>query len=107
VTFEASFVKGADEHFEVALEKAEEYLNMSDEAFVEAESMIGELETHVPEDSDEGITVDEEAQELKARAARHSLPVGTASSSDPSDRMTSLSMALPKPKLHGIKGMTR
>lgn len=104
VVIEASFTKGADEHFEEALKSTEELLEMSDEAFVEYEAVVGDLDTKAPET--ERVPAAEihtsGNAELKRRASRSSLPLSTASKADPTDREEQLSSVLPKPKLAGI-----
>lgn len=94
---EASFAKAAAEHFEVALTKAEDYMEMNDEAFVEAESTIGELDSKVP-----AVTASVQHRGDKAlmeRAANNSLPFSTATEEDLTDKLSILSSVLPKPKL--------
>jgi hypothetical protein len=101
---EATFARAAAEHFEVALAKTAEFLDMSDEAFVEMESQIGELHTQPPKTASE-IEEDEQhkrATELRVRAHNASLPLSTASESDPADFSSRIENALPKPKLHGV-----
>jgi hypothetical protein len=104
VIIEAAFSKGADEHFEVALEKAEEYMEMSDEAFVETESAIGELETREADPNVDVVDVVGKAgnEELKKRAAKGSLPLSTQSKADPTDKVEAIMSAVPQPKLAGI-----
>lgn len=100
---EAAFAKGAAEHFEVALAKTAEYLELNDEAFVELESQIGELQTMPPEVS----VVEEDNQRsasLKKRASRGSLPFSTVSESSLQEsKVDALHAALPKPKLFGLR----
>jgi hypothetical protein len=94
---EASFAAGALPHFEAAMKKADQFLSLSDEAFVETESTIGDLTVKPIEVASQDV----EAEELKAQAARGSLPVITASS-ESDERMEKIASALPKPKLAGI-----
>jgi len=101
---EATFARAAAEHFEVALLKTAEFLGMSDEAFVEMESQIGELNTQPPKTASEE-EADERHQKsaaLRARAHNASLPLSTASDADPTNFASQIESALPKPKLHGV-----
>lgn len=102
---EAAFSVGAIPHFEAALAQADKYLGMNDEAFVETESTIGEMTTKAIEVADEPEMSDKAAG-MRARAAKSSLPLSTASASDPTDRLSQLDGALPKPKLVGISQIT-
>ncbi len=98
---EATFSRAAAEHFEVALAKTAEFLNLSNEAFVEMESQIGDLHTQPPKDATD-VEEDEShkrSAKLRARAHSASLPLSTASSADPTDYAERISNALPKPKL--------
>jgi len=101
---EATFNRAAAEHFEVALAKTAEFLNLSTEAFVEMESQIGELRTQPPKTASEVGVSDEHkrAVALRVRAHNASLPLSTASDTDPSDFASKIAGALPKPKLHGV-----
>ena len=59
------FAEAAVPHIEAALKKAEEYMDMSDESFVDLESQIGDMETSEPADEDE---MEEDARnELSAK----------------------------------------
>lgn len=96
---EASFAAGAIPQFELAMNQADKYLSLSDEAFVETESTIGDMNVKpISVDASE----DDVANELKLRAARSSLPVVSASEDEPEDKMAKLASALPKPRLAGI-----
>lgn len=101
---EATFARAASEHFEVALMKTAEFLDMSDEAFVEMEAQIGELNTQPPKTASE-VEADEQhkrAAALRARAQHASLPLSTASDAETADYASKIEGALPKPKLHGV-----
>lgn len=98
---EAAFAIGAVPHFETALSETDKYLDMSDEAFVETESAIGDMVVK-PVDIDNTPAISEKAKALQMRAAKASVPVTTASASDPTDRMSQLDGVLPRPKLAGI-----
>jgi hypothetical protein len=101
---EATFERSAAEHFEVTLAKAAEYLEMNDESFIDLEAQIGELNTATPITASEAAEAakHERAASLRARAHRSSLPLSSASDTDPGDATARLQQALPKPKLHGI-----
>jgi len=101
---EATFARAAAEHFEVALIKTAEFLDMSDEAFVEMEAQIGELRTQPPKTAAEveTETYHEKAAALRLRAHNASLPLSTASSADPTNFADQIQSALPKPRLHGV-----
>jgi hypothetical protein len=100
---EAAFSRGASEHFEVALAKTAEYLALADEAFVELESQIGELQTMPPEAGDVDEVENTRSASLRRRAANHSLPFSTVSeASMESSKVDALHAVLPKPKLFGI-----
>jgi len=96
---ESAFAHASKEHFDVAVKKAEDYLRMSDEAFIETESAIGDIEVaqmsspSAPEAEDH-----ETGEELKARASRNSLPFVTADESS-DDSFEKLCEAMPRPKL--------
>lgn len=93
---EACFQKGANLHFDAAIATAEKYLDMSDEAFVETEAMIGENE--VAEVAAPVRQASVKASDLVKRASASSLPFDTATSSK-DDFYSKLNSALPKPKL--------
>jgi hypothetical protein len=100
---EATFARAAAEQFEVALNKTAEYLELSDEAFVDVEAQVGEFNTMPPQTEDEHYTEERQARSaaLRARASRGSLPFSSATDStvDDADRIFN---AAPKPKLAGI-----
>lgn len=105
---EAAFVNGAVDHIETALAQTDKYLEMSDEALVETEATIGDLRTKAPEfDESEEIApvFSNKAETMRKRAAKASVPLSTESAADPTDRVSSLFDALPKPKLSGISRM--
>lgn len=102
---ESAFAEGAKEHFASALAQTEKYLAMSDEAFVETEAMIGELNVVKPQVT-ASRDLDDEANELRARASRNSLPIVT-NSEQPAERKDLLREALPKPKNWSKKDMFR
>lgn len=95
---EAAFSKGADDHLEVALAETDKLLDMSDEAFVEVESTIVDSEVLMPQVDAESAGLSEQAKSMRKRAASGSIPLTTATSSDPSDRMERIREALPTPK---------
>jgi hypothetical protein len=101
---EATFNRAAAEHFEIALAKTAEYLKMGDEAFVQVESEIGELDILTPRtasEQDEEEIISRSAK-LRARALRNSLPLSTSTNVNPEeDKVQRLASALPKPKLIG------
>ena len=105
---ESAFIKGAVDHIETALAQTDKYLEMSDEALVETEATIGDLRTKAPEfEETEEIApvLSTKAEAMRKRASRASVPLSTESASDPTDRVTALFDALPKPKLAGIGRM--
>lgn len=102
---EATFARAAAEHFEVALAKTAEFLNMTDEAFVEMEAQIGELNTQSPKTASEVEQSErtKKAAALRARATEASLPLSSATDADATGSVADrISAALPKPKLHGV-----
>lgn len=105
---EAAFSRAASEHFEVAMAKTAEYLEMGDESFVELENQIGELSTRPPATEEEYVDSErkEHAAAMRARASRMSLPLVSDSDHAPADKFESLKLALPKPKLHGLKNLS-
>jgi hypothetical protein len=102
---EATFNVGALDQFEVALQKTEEFLKLSDEAFVETASTIGDLAI---QDKSQEVSEQEtvvpvsKASVMMERAKKASLVLETSSASDPTNRTEQLQFALPKPKLHGV-----
>lgn len=101
---EATFSQAALDQFEVALKKAEEYLALSDEAFVETESTVGEFKTVAPEAEGNApeSAVKQSAAAMRERAKKASMVVSTASEADAADRASMIAQALPIPKLAGI-----
>lgn len=94
---ETVFKEAANDHFATALAQTEKYMAMSDEAFVETESMIRGLNTAEPVISaSQRRVIEEEARDLRARASRGSIPVTTSSEST-LEKRDLLSQALPKP----------
>ena len=100
---ECAFVKAADEHFDVALKETDKFMNLSDEAFLQAESLIGDMNVRQLDVEDVEVHASVRASELSKRAERSSLVLSTASASDASDMSTLLGMALPKPSNWGKK----
>ena len=101
---EAVFAQASAPHFEAAMKKAEEYLDMADESFVDLESQIGEMDVSEPSEEEfEEDVRSAHAAKLRARASSASLPISTsvASSLDTVER-SRIDTALPKPKLSGI-----
>lgn len=95
---ETVFSEAAKAHFDTALAQTAKYLAMSDEAFVETESMISDVNVVEPRfTAAQKRAIDEEASSLRARASKGSMPVSTASNASPEKRDL-LSSALPKPK---------
>ena len=99
---EATFKTAAEDHFEVALEKTEEYLGMSDEAFIEAESTIQGLRTAIPSTEVAAPALSQKAASMRDRAVRGSVMVTTVGSGEEDSLESRISRALPKPKLAGI-----
>jgi len=104
---EAAFAKSAADQFEVAIVKAEEFLGMTDEAFIDIEASIGKLNTSIPEDDEQGFAPTAGAKVLRDRAKRASMLFSTASESDSTDRSAAIAQALPAPKLAGISRLAR
>jgi len=104
---EATFSQAALDQFEVALNKAEEYLALSDEAFIETESTIGDFRTTAPAEEAVEPAIRQAAVAMRERAKKASLVVSTASDSDASDRALAISQAVPMPKLAGISRFAR
>jgi len=102
---ESIFAQAADDHFEVALSKTDEYLELSDEALIEAESLVGDLSTGTPveteESADELRPTGSRAEALKRRARKASVPLSSSTVHE-TDRFSEISGALPTPKLAGI-----
>jgi hypothetical protein len=94
---EAAFRAGSIKHFASALAQTEKYLSMSDEAFVETEAMISDLNVVEPQMNASRRDLDDDADALRARASRNSLPIVTASEHN-SEKRDLLGAALPKPK---------
>lgn len=94
---ESAFAQAADEHFETALQHTQRYMDMSDEAFVEAESMILDSSVAVPSAHKQ---TSDEARQLRQRAAQSSMPFSTTSESEPEvDEWARIQAAAPRPKL--------
>jgi hypothetical protein len=102
---ESTFSQAAAEQFEVALAKTAEYLDLSDESFVELESQIGDLKVRAPESQVEKTSSMSRSAAIRERAINGSLPISSASDSNPSDKFENLQAALPRPRLHGLRGM--
>lgn len=101
---ESAFSKGSAEHFETALAETEKFLDLTDEAFVEMESVIGELDTHIPDtDFSEVDDRAERSAAIRLQASKGSLPLTTASASDPTSIQEALADVLPKPKNAGMR----
>jgi len=96
---DAVFANAAEEHFEVAMAHADKYMDMSDEAFVETESMIIENEIAPVEDAPIVTQAAKKAAAMRQHAAENSMPFDTATSADPSDMQSRLDAAMPKPKI--------
>jgi hypothetical protein len=97
---EAAFNKAATEHIEHALSEAEKYLEMSDEAFVEVESQIEELETAPVEvEATPMNQLSNEASALRKRASDNSIPIVTATEDQADNLAEAISRAMPKPKI--------
>lgn len=103
---EASFAKGAGEQFETAIATTEELLDMSDEAFIEYESLLGKTNTEMPQ-IEEGNQISEHASDMRKRASKGSLPIETASQSDPTSMAETIANLLPKPNLAGISKFSK
>lgn len=103
---ESIYAQAADDHFEVALSKTDEYLELSDEALIETESMVGDMGVSEPvaeddDDADSLRPVGRKAEELKRRARASSMPFSSATTHQ-TDRFSEINSALPTPKLAGI-----
>jgi len=105
---EAAFARGGQEHFEVALSEIDKYLDMSDEAFVEAEAMVGGSSvSSVPAAPSETAEITEadntddaiRREQLAHRASMSSVPFSTYTEADVGDKYAGLADALPKPSL--------
>jgi hypothetical protein len=106
VAVEAAFNKGALGHMDVAVTQTEKYLDLSDEAFIETESVVGDLHIKQPVVSARtSRKLDKEANELRARASRGSVPVSTVTEHEVSDRQEMLNKALPKPSSWNKKNL--
>jgi len=101
---ESAFARASDDHFEVTLSKTEEYLDMSDEALIETEAMVGGIDVVVPQQREASFVESENPriEALKLRARQSSLALSTATDTDPTDRFSELANALPRPKLAGV-----
>jgi hypothetical protein len=99
---ESTFTNAALDQFEVALQKTDEYLNLSDEAFIEAESTVGDFNTKITDMEPMETPRRESARAMQERAKKASLIVTTASDSDGQDRAAAIAQVLPTPKLAGI-----
>jgi hypothetical protein len=104
---EATFARAASEHFEVALAKTAEFLELADESFVELESQIGDMHVSPPMTEEESVEVErkEKAASLRARASRSSLPLSTVTDHKPVSVGETIASVLPKPKLHGVRNL--
>jgi len=104
---EAAFRAGSFKHFAAAIAQTEKYLSMSDEAFVETESMISDVNVVEPSfTASQRKEVEEEAQDLRVRASRNSLPITTASE-HATEKRDLLGAALPKPSNWAKKDIFR
>jgi hypothetical protein len=101
---EAVFSKASDDQFEVALQKTEELLGMTDEAFVEAESMIGQLDTSFPKEAPVTASTKTQAEELRRRATAGSLPVNTQTTEN-ENKFSYLSDILPRPRMPNLPAL--
>ena len=103
---EATFARAGTEHFEVAIAQAEKFMDMTDEAFVEYESQVGESSVNMPPvGGAPKLASLSRAAELSRRAADNSLVFSTSSEFDvDTERAEAIGKALPKPKLyHAIR----
>jgi hypothetical protein len=102
---ESIYAQAADDHFEVALSKTDEYLELSDEALIETESVVGDMGVNEPIEEDDDVDalrpVGRKAEELKRRARASSMPFSSATTHQ-TDRFSEINSALPAPKLAGI-----
>jgi hypothetical protein len=106
---EAAFAKAGIKHFETALAHTEKYMGMKDEAFIELEANINDVETAevvAAQDDDVEEAIHEHAADLRRRARSNSMPFSSSSEEDLTDRMAALDRVLPKPKLISLKGVT-
>jgi len=100
---EYAFSKAHNAHFETAIAQAEKYMEMSDEAFVEAENMIDAAETPVPTTAPE-VKSGIEAEAMRKRASANSLVLSTQTDKSVDDSLAArLRSALPVPKLWSVK----
>lgn len=103
---EAAFAVGAVSHFEAAIAETDKYLDKSDEAFIEIESTIGDMQVKPVEleasEEAESAGLSEKAQKMQARAKKASLPLTTASDSVDQNELERLQGALPAPALAGV-----
>ncbi len=104
---EAAFTKSALDQFEVLLAKTDEFLRMSDQAFIDVEASIGGLNTCDPNSDASDAPVRTASMELRERAKKSSMLFTTASDSDVADRQGAISQVLPAPKLAGISRLAR
>ena len=75
---EEAFAEGSSDYMDAVMAQADAYMNMGDEAFVETESAIGEMEVkhlEMPEDEDYDPILTPRANALRKRAANSSIPV--------------------------------
>jgi len=94
---ESVFKEASRDHFATALAQTEKYMSMSDEAFVETESMIQGVNVAEPTiTASQRREMDAEANDLRVRASRGSLPVTTATEHS-AEKRDLLGAALPKP----------
>lgn len=93
---ESGFRTNAQEFVDLVLEQADKYMDMSDEALVEYEAAVGEMETQMPDASDDPEAISPEASAVRKRAANGSLPITThtAKEGQRGDRVAKLEAAL-------------
>jgi galactitol-specific phosphotransferase system IIB component len=103
---EAAFSKGSEDHFDVALVETDKYLDMGDEAFIDVEATIGELQTKPVDENVKTATeadlLDSLQKELKRKAKEKSLPLSTRTEFERPNKQDLLNKALPKPAGYGI-----
>jgi len=102
---EGTFHKASMDHFDVALNETAKYLAKSDEAFVEIEAAIGEMNTDVPKVASSGSKLSQKAQDLRRQASHNSLNISTASDYTPNEAESlaqRIQRALPKPRLSHV-----
>ena len=100
---ESSFHKASMEHFETAIAETEKYLGLSDSAFIEVEATVGDMNVMTPKAAAvEENTRSDRAERLRIRASKGSLPLSTASETDPTDMAKVIQNALPRPRLSGV-----